>query len=71
MAEIEALLQHRIATREPYCGMFDECLQQDFLPEKCRPKSCPYQEQVACRYVNAQVQVVRRKRVVGGFNYNL
>jgi thiol-disulfide isomerase/thioredoxin len=52
MAEIESLLQTRIATQEPYCGTFDECLQQDFVPEKCRPSTCPFQH-VACRYVNA------------------
>eukprot|EP00521_Asterionellopsis_glacialis_P007102 CAMPEP_0195284888 /NCGR_PEP_ID=MMETSP0707-20130614/2924_1 /TAXON_ID=33640 /ORGANISM="Asterionellopsis glacialis, Strain CCMP134" /LENGTH=558 /DNA_ID=CAMNT_0040344295 /DNA_START=141 /DNA_END=1817 /DNA_ORIENTATION=- len=52
-AEMEQILKDRIAQAEPFCGIFDQCLTEEFQSEECRPKSCPFQQEVACRYLTA------------------
>jgi len=53
--EMEQIIKDRIATAEPFCSIFDECLVEEFKSERCRPTSCPFQQDVACRYVTACV----------------
>jgi thiol-disulfide isomerase/thioredoxin len=51
--EIEVILINQIKEKEPFCAIFDECLEEDFVSEKCRPDKCPFNDQVACRYMTA------------------
>lgn len=52
MTVIEALLKERISSREPYCGIMDDCFTENFVSDKCRPAKCPFQD-AGCRYVSA------------------
>jgi hypothetical protein len=52
MQEIEALLNDRIAQQEPFCAIFDQCLQENFASAKCRPPECPFQD-AGCLYTSA------------------
>jgi thiol-disulfide isomerase/thioredoxin len=52
MKEIEALLKDRITQQEPFCDIFDLCLQENFASAKCRPPQCPFQD-AGCRYASA------------------
>ena len=49
---IETLLKDRIVQQEPYCGMFDDCLKENFSSSECKPTTCPFQD-AGCRYVSA------------------
>jgi hypothetical protein len=52
--EMEKQLQTLIEESEPYCAKFSNCYENGFLErEGCRPVTCPFQNEVACRYVAA------------------
>lgn len=41
-----------VRTTEAYCAMAENCMTQKFATEECRPKTCPFQNDMGCRYVN-------------------
>jgi len=49
-----------VVLEEPYCNIIDNCLKNSFKPKECQPASCPFNNQLACKYVssclNSQVQ---------------
>eukprot|EP00557_Chaetoceros_sp_GSL56_P003005 CAMPEP_0176488658 /NCGR_PEP_ID=MMETSP0200_2-20121128/6836_1 /TAXON_ID=947934 /ORGANISM="Chaetoceros sp., Strain GSL56" /LENGTH=459 /DNA_ID=CAMNT_0017885675 /DNA_START=241 /DNA_END=1620 /DNA_ORIENTATION=+ len=52
--EMEKQLRSLIEESEPYCAKFSTCYENGFLEsEGCRPATCPFQNEVACRYVSA------------------
>ena len=50
-SEMETALRAIIKLNEPYCSSFDECFTGDFKDKKCRPATCPLQNDMGCRYV--------------------
>ena len=53
MASLETDLLAAVEKSEPYCLVVESCIQQDFVSEECRPPTCPFQEDAACRYLSA------------------
>ena len=51
LSDLDALLANRTDEVEPYCTAFTECYVEEFKEESCRPESCPFKNEVACRYV--------------------
>jgi len=51
MTEVQDGLKKRFEEREPYCAMFDDCFEEDFVSEICRPMQCPYKAKEGCAYV--------------------
>ena len=51
--EIDETLRKSVETKEPFCGIFDSCLSDNFMKEQCRPSKCPFQQDVACRYLTS------------------
>jgi hypothetical protein len=51
--EIEQSLKDSLVKKEPYCALFDDCLVDDFKKPECRPTKCPFQDEVACRYLTS------------------
>jgi hypothetical protein len=41
----------RISKAEPYCAILDTCVLTEFKEEACRPKTCPFENEAACRYL--------------------
>lgn len=52
ISEIETTLAQQINDTEPYCAILEACILDDFANQECRPASCPFQQEQACRYVN-------------------
>eukprot|EP00934_Nitzschia_sp_Nitz4_P007395 Nitzschia sp. Nitz4//scaffold428_size8251//3292//4749//NITZ4_009133-RA/size8251-processed-gene-0.41-mRNA-1//-1//CDS//3329551635//7385//frame0 len=50
---LEQNLSTRLRELEPFCAMVDECMMQDFATEACRPVTCPFYHETACRYTAA------------------
>lgn len=53
MAELEAELKDMISAAEPYCVLVESCIVEGFTQEECKPATCPFQEEVACRYLSS------------------
>lgn len=53
MENLEDIIFEKIAGKEPYCSILDECILSEFEDEKCRPKACPFKNQVACQYLTS------------------
>ena len=58
LADLDELLSNRTDAIEPYCSTFSKCYLEEFKDEedgdaksKCRPESCPFKNEAACRYV--------------------
>lgn len=51
--EMEAQLRVILNETEPFCGIFDDCYAKDFKGEECRPSTCPFKNDGACRYVGS------------------
>lgn len=47
--DIEKLIMDEIAKTEPYCATLDTCIETNMKDEVCRPKTCPFNNEVACR----------------------
>ena len=47
----KSILQERNKV-EPFCSILDDCLESDFAAEMCQPAKCPFQNELACRYVS-------------------
>mmetsp|Transcript_25880 Transcript_25880/g.38456 ORF Transcript_25880/g.38456 Transcript_25880/m.38456 type:complete len:543 (-) Transcript_25880:4-1632(-) len=52
MLELEQKLVAMIKEDEPFCAVFDDCLNKDFDDESCRPDVCPFKE-AGCRYISS------------------
>jgi len=50
---METLILDELNTQEPYCGILDTCIASDMKDESCRPKSCPFINENACRYTTS------------------
>ena len=50
---MEKELRSMVNNSEPYCAMFDECYSANFAGDKCRPATCPFKNDAACRYVGS------------------
>mmetsp|Transcript_34092 Transcript_34092/g.80241 ORF Transcript_34092/g.80241 Transcript_34092/m.80241 type:complete len:432 (+) Transcript_34092:189-1484(+) len=50
---IEKLIMDEITKREPYCAILDNCFVSNFKDENCRPKSCPFKNEGACRMLTS------------------
>lgn len=50
---IDQELKNTIKAKEPFCAIFEACLDNDFESEKCQPSKCPFQAEVACRYMTS------------------
>jgi hypothetical protein len=53
MDTLEQDVLDRVSKEEPYCGILDQCVLNDFRGEVCRPTSCPFKNDIACRYVTS------------------
>jgi hypothetical protein len=56
-ADIDAFQEAQnsnMAKSEPYCAVLEDCVVTEFQnAELCRPPVCPFQNDVACRYLTA------------------
>lgn len=50
---IEALIMEELSKKEPYCAILDQCIVSDMKDQKCRPKKCPFNNELACRMLNS------------------
>lgn len=46
---IDTLIMDEIAKKEPYCAILDVCIANNMQDESCRPKTCPFTNELACR----------------------
>jgi hypothetical protein len=49
----EEELMQKLSDAEPFCGVFEMCFENDFENETCRPDSCPFWNEMGCRYTAA------------------
>ena len=50
---IDQLILDELSKHEPYCGILDNCITGDMKDESCRPKTCPFSNELACRLVTS------------------
>lgn len=50
---VETLIMEQLAKDEPYCAILDQCIATDMKDQKCRPKKCPFNNELACRLLNS------------------
>lgn len=50
---MEALIMEELKKKEPYCGILDECIVNNMKDAKCRPKTCPFNNERACQMLNS------------------
>ena len=53
LASLEEDAEKRIHIQEPYCKVLEVCLGNGMEGEQCRPKSCPFQDELACRFMTS------------------
>lgn len=46
-------LEADMKAAEPFCDIVEECIMTDFLEQKCRPETCPFEDPSACRYLTS------------------
>jgi hypothetical protein len=46
---IEKLIMDEISKKEPYCAILDVCIANNMQDDSCRPKTCPFTNELACR----------------------
>jgi hypothetical protein len=51
MELLEKDVQDMINKKEPFCKVLENCLATGLQGDECRPKQCPFQSEVACRYI--------------------
>ena len=51
LQKVEKDIYDRIQTSEPYCAILEDCILNGLVEEKCRPETCPFGEETACRYL--------------------
>lgn len=50
---IEKLILEALDKEEPYCVLLDDCIVGEMKDEACRPKTCPFTNDLACRLLTA------------------
>ena len=50
---MDTLIMDELNILEPYCGILDTCIASDMKDESCRPKTCPFINENACRYTTS------------------
>ena len=53
LPNLEQEIIDRIGKAEPYCSLLDQCILNDFSTPECQPKTCPFQNTVACHYLTS------------------
>mmetsp|Transcript_41949 Transcript_41949/g.48989 ORF Transcript_41949/g.48989 Transcript_41949/m.48989 type:complete len:513 (+) Transcript_41949:209-1747(+) len=53
VVELKQFLTDKVGELEPFCTIFDKCLAGDFAEEECQVKSCPFENDVACKYLSS------------------
>lgn len=53
MQGLEQIILDEVAKAEPYCAIVDNCVVTEYEDEKCRPKTCPFTNDVACKYLTS------------------
>lgn len=51
MPTLEQDILNLVQEQEPYCGLMDKCVVSGFSDKQCRPDSCPFQNDLACRHL--------------------
>lgn len=46
---MEKLIMDELSKEEPYCAILDSCISTSMKDKKCRPKTCPFNNDIACR----------------------
>ena len=69
MTEIDALegkLKDLVTKKEPFCFTLEDCLEKEFPKgDKCRPKACPFVDEIACRYVTSCLDKEVQQEYIG------
>jgi thiol-disulfide isomerase/thioredoxin len=52
-ADFQSQLAANLNGTEPHCVHMDECSLSNFTKPVCQPKSCPFRDYTACRYLTA------------------
>jgi thiol-disulfide isomerase/thioredoxin len=52
-ADFQTQLASNLNETEPHCVHMDECSISNFTKPMCQPKSCPFRDRTACRYLTA------------------
>eukprot|EP00534_Pseudo-nitzschia_fraudulenta_P001684 CAMPEP_0201117308 /NCGR_PEP_ID=MMETSP0850-20130426/1291_1 /ASSEMBLY_ACC=CAM_ASM_000622 /TAXON_ID=183588 /ORGANISM="Pseudo-nitzschia fraudulenta, Strain WWA7" /LENGTH=441 /DNA_ID=CAMNT_0047381565 /DNA_START=121 /DNA_END=1446 /DNA_ORIENTATION=- len=50
---IEKLIMEELTKQEPYCAILDNCILGDMKDEACRPKTCPFTNDIACKLLTS------------------
>ena len=53
LEQLEKDVLDSIQKKEPYCAILDDCIASGLADDKCRPTKCPFEEDIACRYLTA------------------
>jgi hypothetical protein len=53
LGDFEATIMKQLTEKEPYCGIVEDCIANDFKDEVCRPSTCPFTNQAACQYLTS------------------
>jgi len=51
--DIEKLILEALAKKEPYCAILDSCIRDGLKDPACRPKTCPFANDLACRMLTS------------------
>lgn len=50
---IEATILEKLTKKEPYCGILESCIANDYKDPACRPNVCPFTNDAACQYLTS------------------
>ncbi|KAL3909610.1 MAG: hypothetical protein SGARI_002520 [Bacillariaceae sp.] len=50
-ANLETTIITQMGQEEPYCAIIESCIMEDMKDKACRPKQCPFANELACRYL--------------------
>lgn len=68
-SDLEENLLKKIAEHEPYCGILDQCLVDEFKPAECHPPQCPFQNQVACQLLTTCLDPLVQEQFAEALGY--
>lgn len=51
--KVDKLIMDELSKREPYCAILDGCIVNHMADEACRPKTCPFTNDAACRLLTS------------------
>jgi len=52
-ANLEKMIMDELARKEPYCAILDTCIASNMKDKSCRPKKCPFTNDLACRMLTS------------------